>query len=740
MKSETFWRWGLGLALATLPLHGGCSQESAAKAAELTSITNTNSTPDTARAGITNAPSPEAAQQELEQAPGEVVSTPVAPPSNVTLTGPANEVVKLAQAGLDESVMLSFVTNSPHTFNLSSDAIIYLNDIGVPGTVVTAMIQHDQGVKESAANNAVSLLPSNPPSAAPETAPAYSAPGSVTETTEAPAGPPTAVEAPATPPADVNNAYTYFYDSLAPYGNWINIAGYGWCWQPTVVALNSGWRPYSDGGYWAYTDAGWYWNSTYSWGWAPFHYGRWFHHNHWGWCWAPDTVWGPAWVSWRYGDGYCGWAPLPPYACFTPGIGFTYYGNPVGFGFGFGLGATFYTFVTYDHFADHHWHRHCVPPHDVGHCFDHSRVANRIYDYRGNIHNEGVPVSRVAAASRRQIPRLHIRESADPPNLRVAPVGVNRQTIAVYRPNLPRPSRSTRLVGQGIRPNPELRLGGRPGIGPTPTMAGRNGNRQPIGAVNRQAGTLQPLPGFKNEPLPGGRQQPLPGFANKPMPGSTQPLPGFKNEPFPSTGNRAANVGVAPHDAGGRRGPPPARNPGPLIIRGGNRAQTVPADPQPGPRASSPPAASAPAQPAVPTRQLAPPPQNRSVVIIHNQPQPTVRPASPPPAQTQPPPQYQRNVPQPAPRMAVPEQRTFYQRAAPVQNHPPVQAYRPAPAPEPREFHGSSGGGQRSVAPAPAPSPQPAPQMQMRSAPVERFNAPAPSSGSGRGSGLRRDR
>jgi hypothetical protein len=31
-----------------------------------------------------------------------------------------------------------------------------------------------------------------------------------------------------------------------------------------------------------------------------------------GWVWVPDTVWGPAWVGWREGGNYIGWAPLPP--------------------------------------------------------------------------------------------------------------------------------------------------------------------------------------------------------------------------------------------------------------------------------------------------------------------------------------------------------------------------------------------------------------------------------------------
>jgi hypothetical protein len=49
------------------------------------------------------------------------------------------------------------------------------------------------------------------------------------------------------------------------------------------------------------------------WGWAPFHYGRWFLHDDYGWLWVPGTEWAPAWVDWRHGDGWVGWAPLPPH-------------------------------------------------------------------------------------------------------------------------------------------------------------------------------------------------------------------------------------------------------------------------------------------------------------------------------------------------------------------------------------------------------------------------------------------
>ena len=103
----------------------------------------------------------------------------------------------------------------------------------------------------------------------------------------------------------------FFYDNIGDGGNWIEAGEYGYCWQPTVAVSNTSWRPYSDG-YWAYTDVGWTWVSYEDFGWATYHYGRWVRLKGRGWVWAPGREWGPAWVSWRTGGDYVGWAPLPP--------------------------------------------------------------------------------------------------------------------------------------------------------------------------------------------------------------------------------------------------------------------------------------------------------------------------------------------------------------------------------------------------------------------------------------------
>ena len=102
----------------------------------------------------------------------------------------------------------------------------------------------------------------------------------------------------------------FFYDNLNG-GSWIEVGDYGYCWQPDVAVNDSTWRPYADG-YWAYTDDGWTWVSYEDFGWATYHYGRWVKLADYGWVWRPGYEWGPAWVSWRTGGNYIGWAPLPP--------------------------------------------------------------------------------------------------------------------------------------------------------------------------------------------------------------------------------------------------------------------------------------------------------------------------------------------------------------------------------------------------------------------------------------------
>jgi len=118
---------------------------------------------------------------------------------------------------------------------------------------------------------------------------------------------------------DLRVSFDFFYETLAPYGEWFSVEGYGYVWRPAEVAAD--WAPYTDG-YWPYTDAGWTWVSYEDWGSITYHYGRWIVLRDFGWCWVPGYDWGPAWVSWRTSNEYIGWAPLPPEALWQVDTGF----------------------------------------------------------------------------------------------------------------------------------------------------------------------------------------------------------------------------------------------------------------------------------------------------------------------------------------------------------------------------------------------------------------------------------
>lgn len=495
--------------LSGLPVVGGCAEESSGLTNQ-TDQTNAANPPAAAptlaaQAATNTVPAQTNAASEVatsSPAPPDLAAENK-PPPNVMISSSLSEVVRMAQAGIEEGVMLSFVTNSAGTFNLGSDQIIYLNDLGVSSAVVTAMIQRDQvwnsGAGFSSASTVPSPLPPAPmpasaaqPGAAAAAAPSDAPPeATVAATQYAPSSssaPPPPQEAPpapdqAPPPTVVNN--NYFSDALSPYGNWVNVNGYGWCWQPTVTVVNSDWRPYCDGGRWLYTDNGWYWASDYTWGGIAFHYGRWFSDPRWGWCWWPDTCWGPSWVTWRYGGGYCGWAPLPPCSYWTPGVGFSYYGNAVGLSFGFGLGYGGYSFVPWNHFYDARPYRYALAGGRAAQIYNNTTVVNNYINGNNNtIINDGLGVTKVSQFSRSEIRKVAVRDAPLAPGTGPRSDRIARENgkLVVYRPIAP--VTSTSDVNRGTRA--------------VPPAAGANRNvatRQELAPASRPA-TLRGAPGL----------------------------------------------------------------------------------------------------------------------------------------------------------------------------------------------------------------------------------------------------
>jgi hypothetical protein len=190
-------------------------------------------------------------------------------------------------------------------------------------------------------------------------------------------------------------SFQIFYDELGPYGRWVAYPHYGYVWVPNA---GPDFEPYSTDGHWVLTDYGWTWESDYNWGWAPFHYGRWDYDNYYGWFWVPDNEWGPAWVVWRSGSGYYGWAPM------KPGITIN-----VVFGRGYHIPHEHWMFVRDRDFERHDLNHYYIERTRNGSIISNSTIINNTYVEKGKRSNyfsgpdrgevqkiTGKPVRRVA--------------------------------------------------------------------------------------------------------------------------------------------------------------------------------------------------------------------------------------------------------------------------------------------------------------------------------------------------------
>jgi hypothetical protein len=299
---------------------------------------------------------------QITAQPDNSVRPPTLPPE-MDPNSPFGQVVGMVQSGAAENVVLADVTNSSAPFNLSAADITYLNDLGTPSEIQAAMGQRDQELGLSAEAQS----------------------------------PPPAPSGQSQEPQDITE--DYFYGALAPYGTWINMPGYGLCWQPCAVGYDANWTPYGTLGQWIYTDCGWYWLSGYSWGWCVFHYGRWFHDARRGWCWWPSTTWGPSWVFWRYGGSYCGWAPLPPHCYYSQQSGLVFNGASVASTYDFGIGANLFNFVPMRNLFDGNTERFRLSATQAAQVFARSKVINDINSNDRTIVNDGISVSKIATAT-----------------------------------------------------------------------------------------------------------------------------------------------------------------------------------------------------------------------------------------------------------------------------------------------------------------------------------------------------
>ena len=200
----------------------------------------------------------------------------------------------------------------------------------------------------------------------------------------------------------------FFYDALDPFGDWVEVEKYGYCFQPRE-ARDPRWRPYTDGN-WAWTDYGWTWVSNEKFGWATYHYGRWARVRRLGWVWVPGSEWAAAWVAWRRSDDYVGWAPLPPEA--HSGAGFTAAVDSY-----YDIGPTAYTFVPVQNLGERTYVGRVVEPERnvtiINKTVNVTNITYKTVENKTVVYNEGPDITVINARSAQPVQKLKVERTND---------------------------------------------------------------------------------------------------------------------------------------------------------------------------------------------------------------------------------------------------------------------------------------------------------------------------------------
>src|SRR5665213_249758 len=164
---------------------------------------------------------------------GSALAAPDVPPSgtspaSATVAAPSlpygvTEVVKMYQGGINKEVILGYIQNTALPFHLTADGIIYLNHMGVPLDVISALIHRDGQLHEQAA------LAYQQQSQNSQQQPMVNPPGSESNP-QVLSGAGSPVVSPTTPPPPVYDSQVVYPDySAYPYD-------YGaYYWPPVVV-------------------------------------------------------------------------------------------------------------------------------------------------------------------------------------------------------------------------------------------------------------------------------------------------------------------------------------------------------------------------------------------------------------------------------------------------------------------------------------------------------------------------
>ena len=317
-----------------------------------------------------------------------------------------------------------------------------------------------------------------------------------------------------------------FYDDLEPDGTWVSDPQYGNVWVPNA---EEGFRPYATRGHWVLTEYGNTWVSDYRWGWATFHYGRWRYDDYYGWEWIPGHEWAPAWVSWRHGGGYYGWAPL------LPGISIS-----ISIGSGYRVPNNYWVCAPQAYINRPNIYNYYVPHQRAVTIIRNTTVVNNTYVNNNITYISGPRVQDIRKVTRQNVQIYKINNESRPGNVRV-----QNNTVNIYRPAINKApnARPSRVVdGDAYKQqNPKQAIGHK-GSG-SPAYNRANADRLAQAARNpKPDNKIVHVNPVNNRPA-----QP----ANKPNPAQQGNKPGQPvNKPNPAQrDNRAAQPANKPNPA-----------------------------------------------------------------------------------------------------------------------------------------------------------------------------------------------
>jgi hypothetical protein len=163
--------------------------------------------------------------------------------------------------------------------------------------------------------------------------------------------------------------------------------------------------------------------SSEPWGWIPYHYGRWGWERRIGWYWVPDVLWGPAWVTWRWGDIYIGWAPLPPRAEFRRGFGFRYRD--------FEIPNDYWVFIDGRHFQNTYLDRYILP-YERNRTVIHLAQLKAEVSSRGDrVMNDGIDIDQIRRVTKQEVEKYDFREGRSPEDIKL-----RDRDVVLYKPDI----------------------------------------------------------------------------------------------------------------------------------------------------------------------------------------------------------------------------------------------------------------------------------------------------------------